>query len=145
LRDVTQDDLEDPDVKERLSDVLHKRARHVITENIRTEKAYEFLQKNDYKMVGELMIASNLSLQFDYEVTCPEIDLLIELTQQHNEILGARMTGGGFGGCIIALVETAQAENVGNKIAKDYFERTQIMATVIISRPAGGARNIKQF
>lgn len=81
-----------------------KRARHAITEIKRTTDAADALKAKDYKKMGELMIASHNSLRDDYEVSCPELDQLVELALQVDGVLGSRMTGGGFGGCTVTLV-----------------------------------------
>jgi galactokinase len=81
-----------------------KRARHAVTEIQRTTEAAEALKKKDYKKFGQLMVASHNSLRDDFEVSCPELDQLVELAMQVEGVLGSRMTGGGFGGCTVTLV-----------------------------------------
>lgn len=102
LRDATLDQLEK--AKRLVSDVVYKRARHVISENERTMKAVNFIKKRQYDRVGQLMYESHSSLQKDYEVSTPELDALVSTTRSCPGVYGARMTGGGFGGCIVALL-----------------------------------------
>src|SRR5207247_11358289 len=84
--------------------LLEKKNRHVITENERTLRAAGALREGDLVKLGELMALSHRSLKDDYEVSCPELDLMVELAMQHEGVSGARMTGGGFGGCTVNLV-----------------------------------------
>lgn len=83
-----------------------KRARHVVGEIDRTAKAAEALKQKNYTKFGELMVESHVSLKNDYEVSCTEIDSLVELALQVPGVLGSRITGGGFGGCTVTLVST---------------------------------------
>jgi galactokinase len=87
-----------------LPEIILKRCWHVITENERTLEAAENLEKDDLEKVGELMFASHESLRDDYEVSCAELDKLVEIARETNGVFGARMTGGGFGGCTVNLL-----------------------------------------
>lgn len=102
LRDVTIDELEK--YKADLSDIVYRRCRHVITENERTLEAADLFKKRDIKTAGKLMFESHRSLRDDYEVSCPELDALVEIASSDANVLGARMTGGGFGGCTVNIV-----------------------------------------
>jgi galactokinase len=102
LRDVRIDELEQ--FKSDLTEVVYRRCRHVITENERTLKAAEYFKKNDVESAGKLMFESHRSLRDDYEVSCPELDTLVEIAGANTTVLGARMTGGGFGGCTVNIV-----------------------------------------
>ncbi|MGX7680939.1 galactokinase [Jatrophihabitans sp. DSM 45814] len=107
LRDITLEDL--PDAMKKLdSDLLRKRARHVITENDRTLAAAGLLRTGQLRQVGRLLTASHASLRDDFQVSVPEVDLAVEVMLAF-EAYGARMTGGGFGGCAIGLMDPAQA------------------------------------
>jgi len=102
-------------------EVLEKRAKHAVYENVRTEQATEALKKDELEEFGRLMDESHLSLHEDYEVTIPETDLLVRSAWEQPGTIGARMTGGGFGGCCIALVENDQVESFKTNV-KDAFE-----------------------
>ena len=105
-----------------LSDeVLKKRARHVISEQLRVKESVRVLQMNDLSTFGRLMNASHASLKNDYEVTGVELDTLAETAQQIKGCLGARMTGAGFGGCAIAIVHYTAIEELKNKVSEKYF------------------------
>ena len=93
------------------------------------------------------MAASHASLRDDYEVSCRELDLLVELADgigRAGGVYGSRMTGGGFGGCTVSLVETARVDEIGKKIAAAYRRETGIEPTVLTSRPSRGAHVVKQ-
>jgi galactokinase len=140
LRDATLAQLEAG--RAQLADVLYRRARHVIGENERTTQAAVALRRGDWPEIGRLMYASHASLRDDYEVSCPELDLLVELARNLGEaggVVGSRMTGGGFGGCTVSLVRTEAVHAVADAIARGYQQQTGIAPTVFTSRPARGA------
>jgi galactokinase len=144
LRDVTSKQLEAEQAK--LDLLLYRRARHVVTENERTLQAAAALQDRDWTQVGELMYASHASLRDDFEVSCPELDALVEIAQSLGRtggVIGARMTGGGFGGCIVALVEAARVREIADRLAAGYKERTGMVATPFVTKPARGAHVVK--
>jgi galactokinase len=92
------------------------------------------------------MYASHAALRDDYEVSCDELDAVVEIAEAIGEqggVYGCRMTGGGFGGCCVALVKTSKLEDISKKIAADYKARTGIAATIFASRPAAGATVLK--
>jgi galactokinase len=125
LRDVTAEDLDKYQAD--LTDLLWRRAHHVVTENERTVKAAAALNQNDVATLGRLMAASHASLRNDYEVSCPELDLMVELAEQFDGgVMGARMTGGGFGGCTVNLVQADKASLFMEFIAREYRARTEI-------------------
>ncbi|CRK97610.1 CLUMA_CG010996, isoform A [Clunio marinus] len=117
--------------------VLIKRARHVIGEIERTLKASEALKSCDFITVGRLMLESHKSLSSDFEVSCHELDKLVDLAMQCNGVLGSRMTGGGFGGCTVSLVLSKEIDNVIKQIDSEYSG-----ATFYVCKPADGARAI---
>ena len=128
-----------------LTEIEFKRARHVITENERTLLAAEAFIGGDTHRAGQLMYASHTSLRDDYEVSCPELDVLVDCVRNIGEnrgVFGARMTGGGFGGCTVTLVRTDCVEAVMSQLASEYRERTGRLATGFVSRPARGARKL---
>lgn len=105
-------------------EVLKRRARHVISEQLRVNEALKVLEMNDLSTFGRLMNASHTSLKNDYEVSGIELDLLAESACQFKGCLGARMTGAGFGGCAIALVHSTAVEELTNKVSDNYFKIT---------------------
>lgn len=144
LRDVSSDQLEAEQGK--LDLLLYRRARHVVGEIERTLEAAQALQDRDWPRVGELMYASHASLRDDYEVSCEELDALVEIAQaigQSGGVIGARMTGGGFGGCIVALVRSGAEREIANRIGAAYRDRTDIEATAFVTRPARGAHIVQ--
>ena len=122
LRDVSLRDLEEH--AGLLPEVIYRRCRHVITENERVERAAAALDQGERAALRDLLAESHRSLRDDYEVSCPELDLMVELANQRQGICGARMTGGGFGGCTVNLVRRDNAEAFGRGIAKDYHAAT---------------------
>jgi galactokinase len=140
LRDVTSAQLEASQAK--LEPLLHCRARHVVGEIERTLEAARALQAGQWPLVGELMYSSHASLRDDYEVSCRELDMLVEMAQAIGErggVIGARMTGGGFGGCIVALVRSGREREIAQRIGELYEARTGIAATAFVTKPARGA------
>jgi galactokinase len=121
LRDLNVDDL--PRVEE-LPEPLNRRARHVVTENARVLEAVEALRRGELDRLGSLFVASNASMRDDYEVSTSEVDLLVELACAQPEVFGARLTGGGFGGAVIALVRQGQAPLVGQRVCDTYAARS---------------------
>lgn len=143
LREATHEQLES--ARNQLGDLNYRRARHVITEIERTRKAAEAISERRWNEVGQLMYASHASLKDDYEVSCSELDLLVELASEigaDGGVIGSRMTGGGFGGCTVSLVSTALASRIAETFHDRYKQRTGIEPTVFTSRPAQGARNL---
>ncbi len=129
-----------------LDPVVFRRARHIITENARTLEAVEAFKKSNWPRVGELMYASHASLREDYAVSCAELDAVVEIAQSigaKDGMIGCRMTGAGFGGCAVALVESAASHRISREIADAYEMKTDRQATFFCSGPAGGARLLK--
>ena len=124
-----------------LTPVLYKRARHVISENERTRSAAECLRLEDWPGLERLMFESHESLRRDFEVSCAELDLLVDLARTAGgSVIGSRMTGGGFGGCTVTLIRCDGLEEAVHRISEEYRRQTSINPTVFISRAAGGAR-----
>ena len=123
-----------------LPEVIRRRANHVITENARTLAAVEALRKSDFTQFGKLMYASHESLRDDYEVSCRELDLLVEIARGCAGVVGARMTGGGFGGCTVNLVRGDQVENFITTITQTYERETGLRADCYVCQASGGAR-----
>jgi galactokinase len=118
LRDVNTDQLDAE--KSRLGNVLYRRARHVVSENTRTLAAYAALAEGDLITLGALVRASHESLRDDYDVSCKGIEMLIELTAGCDGVIGSRMVGGGFGGCVLSIVEKKATKSVVKRIRTDY-------------------------
>ena len=114
---------------------LPSRVRHVRTENERVRLFAEALERGDLRASGELLLASHASLRDDYEVSTPELDLLVELAQEAGAY-GARLLGGGFGGSILALADTANAEAIAGAAASAYRERTGHEERAIVWTPS---------
>lgn len=143
LRDVTPEMLEAG--REKLSELEYRRARHVVTEDIRTQEAARAIKAGEYARLGELMYASHDSLRDDYEVSCAEIDVIVELARGiglAGGVYGCRITGGGFGGCAVAVVETEKVDAISAAISRAYAEKTGVEARLFVTRPADGARAV---
>ena len=118
LRDVTLAELEAG--RDQLSAVEYQRALHVVSEILNTSRAVDALDKKDYSLFGKLMLASHASLRDQYQVSCAELDELVELAMQCEGVFGSRMTGGGFGGCTVTLLKQEVLETVTAHITKHY-------------------------
>jgi len=129
LRDVTPADL--PRL-EQLPEPLRRRARHVITEDDRVLAAVAALEANDLSTLGELFNASHASMRDDFEVSVPDVDLLVELGQTEPRVFGARMTGGGFGGSVVMLAHAGHGRAVGEQIAREYARRSGRSPSVLV-------------
>lgn len=103
--------------------VRQKRAKHAVYENQRTIRAVEALKNQDVELFGKLMNASHESLRYDYEVSCEEIDILVDLAQAMPGVLGSRITGGGFGGCTVSIVKNDAVDTFISEIGKTYQEK----------------------
>src|ERR1035437_3655160 len=144
LRDATLEALEA--ARKQLESVVFRRAHHVISENERTLQAARAIQASDWTRVGQLMSASHASLRDDYEVSCPELDLVVEVAQQIGEaggVIGCRMTGGGFGGCVVRLGQTEAGQRIPRTVDVAYEKKPGRQASIFSSRPAAGARILK--
>jgi galactokinase len=132
LRDVG---LEALDRVMLLPDPINRRARHVITENQRVLDAVAAMRRGDAIELGRLFSASHASQRDDYAVSVPEVDLLVGLAETEPAVLGARLTGGGFGGSIVALVRLGEARGVAARVAAEYARRVDRVATVLVPQP----------
>ena len=133
-----------PDQLARLKDegVLHQRVTHVVMENERVRDAVTAIERGCWDRLGALMTGSHRSLRDDYEVSCRELDLLVELATSERGVYGARMTGGGFGGCVIVLVETDQLEAVAGRISGQYADHMGWAPECYRVQASAGAREI---
>ena len=125
-----------------LPETLLRRARHVVTENARTLAAAEALEAGDLALFGRLMNESHASLRDDYEVSCAEADVMVDLAQKMEGVFGARMTGGGFGGSTVSLVEAGAAERFTLSIAAAYREATGLTPQVFCATPSAGVGEV---
>jgi len=137
LREIDLTDLEV--ASHSLTEVLLKRARHVVSENGRVLKAVRDLENGDLESFGKLMIASHESLRDDYEVSCKELDVLVELALKQPGVLGARMTGAGFGGCTVNLVRAGAAQPFAEAVKEGYHNATGLSAEVYVCEASDGA------
>ena len=124
--------------------VCLKRARHAVHENQRTIQAVEALKNNDIALFGKLMNASHESLKTDYEVSCPEIDLLVDLAQAMPGVIGSRITGGGFGGCTVSIVKNDTVDRFVKEIGSAYQKDTGHEAEFYIVEIGDGARKLQE-
>jgi len=137
LRDLTLEDLEHH--RSLLAEVDFRRCRHVITENGRVKDAAEALKSLNLIRIGELMYLSHESLDRDYEVSCEELNIMVEVASELNGVVGARMTGGGFGGCTVNLVQTEAVCEFREQIISRYQARTGLAPLVYVCSAAEGA------
>jgi galactokinase len=140
LRDVTLDQL--GKYGRDLTNVIFRRCRHVITENARVLDAAKALEKGDLKAFGELMRASHRSLRDDYEVSSRELDFMVELTNDVEGVYGARMTGGGFGGCTVNLVAKDHVAEFQRRVASGYEGATKLKPDIFVCEPADPAGEV---
>jgi galactokinase len=140
LRDATLADLEQ--ARASISENAFRRCRHIITENARVEEAARVLAAGDMRRMGQLMAEAHASYRDDFAASCPEADLLVELAAAQPGVIGARLTGGGFGGCTVNLVEAAHAEAFREGIHAAYLERAGIDADIYLCQAAGGASEL---
>ena len=141
LGELTEEEFEAH--KDAIKDeVRKKRAKHAVYENQRTIKAVEALKNNDVKLFGQLMNASHVSLRDDYEVTGIELDTLVEEAWKVDGVIGARMTGAGFGGCTVAIVEERAIDDFIEKVGKAYEEKIGYAADFYVVELGDGPRKL---
>jgi galactokinase len=140
LRDVSAEDFNRHE--ELLPEPIRSRCRHVVSENARTLAAADALRSSDFNELGQLMRASHESLRDDYEVSCPELDVMVEIASSIEGVYGARMTGGGFGGSTVNLVSREALGQFQEEVIDGYNKRTRKTPTIYISEPGAGAREI---
>lgn len=141
LRDVSLAEFERR--AHELDDVTRRRARHVISENERTLAAADAMNAGDAARMGELMNASHISLRDDFEVSSDALNLMVEQAQQQPGCYGARMTGAGFGGCAVALVQAAAASDFAAAVGQGYRQAANLEPSIYICQPAAGAEVIR--
>jgi len=141
LRDYALEDLEK--AQSAMPGVVYRRARHVITEDTRTREACMAMKSGDAGRLGELMNASHDSLRDDYEVSCMELDAMVAIARALDGCLGSRMTGAGFGGCTVSLVERDQVEPFCRDLLIGYRAAVGREGDIVVSVPADGAERIR--
>ncbi len=127
-----------------LSDVVFRRARHVVTENLRVIAVAKALQTNDLEQVGELLVDGHRSLRDDYEVSIPELDTLVEAAVEVEGCYGARLTGAGFGGCIIAIADEDAVPELKSHLGDAYDENFDRRPTVYVTHSADGVAKMEE-
>jgi galactokinase len=140
LRDVTPSQLEQH--KGLLPELTYRRCRHVVTENERVTHAAEALLSSNFSRLGALMAESHRSLRDDYEVSCFELDLMVEIAMQQTGVVGSRMTGGGFGGCTVNLVHVDGTKLFEQSVASAYEKQTQIHPELYFFRASEGVHPV---
>jgi len=138
LRDISIDDYKK--YQSQLPKVTVRRARHVISENYRVQTGVQALRMENYSGFGQLMVESHKSLKDDYEVSCAELDLLVDLALKQVGVLGARMTGAGFGGCTVNLLRREYIDVFEKTIKQGYKKITGILPDIYVTPPAEGAK-----
>jgi galactokinase len=136
LRDVTMQELDA--AREPLGDLVYRRCRHVVSENARTTEAATALGRRDYERAGELMLESHRSLQNDYEVSAAELDFLVDEAIKLKGVYGSRMTGGGFGGCTVSLVQPRAVDGFVTQIQNIYKSRFERIPDVYVTTATAG-------
>lgn len=140
LRDATVDMINT--AKAELSDLSYRRAMHCVTEDSRTLDTVEKLSVGDFVTVGRHMTASHISLRDDFEVSCPELDCLVELALEVPGVYGSRMTGGGFGGCTVTLLAPEAVDLFQETVAAGYRKRHGADCTFYVAVPSAGASRL---
>jgi len=138
LRDVSIDEYKK--YQSQLPEVIARRARHIISENDRVQTGAQALRMKNYSTFGQLMIESHKSLKDDYEVSCVELDLLVDLALEQEGVLGARMTGAGFGGCTVNLLRREHIDAFKKTIKQGYKKITGINPDIYVTPPVEGAK-----
>jgi galactokinase len=146
LRDVALPQLESrrTDLRhERVPDLIYRRCHHIVSENARVLRTVEALQNADLKTVGACMAESHLSMKNDYEISCRELDIMVDLANRRPGLIGSRMTGGGFGGCTINLVRTESVTQFKNDMRSAYQEATGIEPDIYVSAAGAGVSEVQ--
>lgn len=142
LRDATLADLDA--ARDQMPEDEFRRARHIITENARVLDGREALRRGDLVRFGEIMRAAHISFRDDFQASCKEVDLLVDIANAQPSCFGARITGGGFGGCTVNLVRTAEAEAFTELLRREYKAATGIDADCFVTEAADGALALAQ-
>jgi galactokinase len=143
LRDVSPEQF--APVEETLPDIIRRRARHVVTEDARVNRFVEASGRGDLAFMGHLLVESHRSLQHDYEVSCAELDFLVDTALAIPGVLGSRMTGGGFGGCTVTMLRHADAARFRETIARAYESQFHVTPRVYECNPSAGAAEVENL
>jgi galactokinase len=125
-----------------LPQLIQKRCHHVITENERVLAFAAALERNEAAALKRLMAESHRSLRDDYDVSCAELDLMVELAEEFSDIVGARMTGGGFGGCTVNLVRADAVQSFREHVTRGYQSKTGTVPDIYEAVPSSGVRRL---
>ena len=125
-----------------MPEVPKKRAQHIVTENERVQSSVSALKSGDLNAFGQLMNESHASMRDDFEISCAELDLMVDLAHASGEVLGARMTGGGFGGCTINLMKAGDHADFIQHIAEKYASETGIVPEIYICEIGDGVEEV---
>lgn len=140
LRDIDPAQLEQH--KHLMPELIYRRCRHVVTENVRVQRAAEALLQGDLALLGTLMAESHRSMRDDYEISCAELDTMVEIASVQPGIIGARMTGGGFGGCTINLVRSDAADAFKHSVSMEFQNRTNIYPDIYVLSASEGVLEV---
>jgi len=136
LRDVTLDILSE--FRTEMSNVVYKRCQYVINENDKVKAAATALKKDDIHAFGKIMYASHEGQRYEYEISCPELDFLVEFSKNYNYILGSRMMGGGFGGCTINIIHQDHIKEYTKMVSIAYYRKFDLQLDAFIVMPDQG-------
>jgi len=140
LRDADMNKLNE--VKDKISDVVYRRCRHVISEDERTSLSISALKDGNFDLFGKLLNGSHDSLRDDYEVSCKELDIMVDAARSFDFVFGARVTGGGFGGCTVNLVKHDKVDDFVNGIKEKYKAKIGITPDIFIFNPSQGVEEV---
>jgi galactokinase len=122
-----------------MDDVVYRRARHIVTENVRVQLLADALQAGALHDIGAIMAASHVSMRDDFAISCQELDALVESASRQRGLVGSRMTGGGFGGCTVNLVAASDVETFSEGICVDYEQQFGRTPEIYVCEAAAGA------
>jgi galactokinase len=142
LRDATMSQLEE--CSRDMPETIFRRCRHVVTENARVLASMEAMRRSDIEKLGEFLNLSHDSLRDDYEVSCSQLDLLVDTARGAEGVLGSRLTGAGFGGCTISLVHSSSIDAFQGNISETYLEAFDIAPRFFECIPSDGAERVRK-
>jgi len=142
LRDISLEEMQKREVS--LPPLIRRRVQHVVSENQRTLEGAQALKAEDLEAFGQLMYYSHHSLRYDFEVSCPELDILVEAAGKISGVYGSRLTGAGFGGCTVSLVTREAAPEFQARVVEEYEKATAKKPAIYVCRPAQGVREVSR-
>jgi galactokinase len=143
LRDVSSEQL--AEASDLMPETVVRRARHVVTEDARVNRFVDASYGGELQIMGRLMVESHRSLQHDYQVSCAELDFLVDAALRIEGVLGSRMTGGGFGGCTVTLLREDAANRFRDQIVQAYERQFNVTPRIYSGNPSAGAGEVKDF